>query len=92
MRLITGAGHKVRYFIINFIVRYNAAEKCIIRGVTKERSSKAIRRGLMTGLVVATLCAVMAPGCCTGDCARDSGTTYARDDSSGVDAYTNRLN
>ena len=33
----------------------------------------------MTGLVVATLCAVVASGCCTGDCARDSGTTYARD-------------
>ena len=33
----------------------------------------------MTGLVVAALCVVVASGCCTGDCARDSGTTYARD-------------
>ena len=44
------------------------------------------------GLAAAVLCVVVASGCCTGDCARDSGTIDACDDGSGVDAYTNRLN
>ena len=47
--------------------------------MTNEKSGKATRRGFITGLAVVVLCAVMASGCCTGDCAKDSGTTYARD-------------
>ena len=36
-------------------------------------------RGFITGLAIAVLCAAVTVGCCTGDCARDSGTAYARD-------------
>ena len=45
----------------------------------KEKSGTATRRGLMMGFVTTVLCALVSAGCCTGDCARDSGTAYARD-------------
>ena len=51
----------------------------IIRVMERRIPAEASWRGFEKGLAAAVLCVVMASGCCTGDCARDSGTTYARD-------------